>query len=196
MRRCNPLESLHLSSPGKRTSKVLITPGTWWPAGYNIIIIIIITIQTAGAKASFESISVIHVYSLQPNTLQDLHALLDVNREILSSYGHEDPLEYGKQWGMIQNEHVKRRKTLKPPPPAAANAAPRPSSSTQEPPQQNETDKGATLSKLPSLQKSEEKAEKPPAQRKKGDLFSSFAKAKPKAKTEEAVSSSQTTFPS
>lgn len=61
----------------------------------------------ADAKATFESISSIHIYSLQPNTLQDLNVLIDVGREIVTTYGHEDPLEFGKQWGMIQNPHVK-----------------------------------------------------------------------------------------
>jgi DNA polymerase delta subunit 3 len=117
-----------------------------------------------------------------------LNALVDVSREILSSYGHEDPLEHGKQWGMIQNEHVKRRKTTRPPPPAPAPvpAAPKPSSTTQEPSQKNDSDQGAA-SKPPSQQRGEGKAENPPPQRKKGDLFSSFAKTKPKAKTENAA---------
>lgn len=139
----------------------------------------------------------IHVYSLQTNALQDLNALSDVSREILSTYGHEDPLEHGKQWGIIQNEYVKRRKAMRPPPPAAAPApaAPKPSSTTQEVPQKNESDQGTT-SKPPPQQKSEVKAEKPAPQRKKGDLFSSFAKTKPKAKTDaaagaESVSASQ-----
>lgn len=144
--------------------------------------------RTTGAKASFESISMIHVYSLQANALQDLNALVDVSREILSSYGHEDPLEHGKHWGMIQNEHVKRRKATRPPPPAAAPApaAPKPSSTTQEPSQKSDSDQGTT-SKPPPPQKSEGKAEKPAPQRKKGDLFSSFAKTKPKAKTGSAA---------
>jgi DNA polymerase delta subunit 3 len=136
----------------------------------------------------------IHVYSLQVNALQDLNALSDVGREILSSYGHEDPLEHGKQWGLIQNEHVKRRKATRPPPPAAAPAAPKPSAPTQEPPQK-ESDQ-ETTSKPPPQQKNEGKPEKPAPQRKKGDLFSSFAKTKPKTKTEsaagaESVSASQ-----
>jgi DNA polymerase delta subunit 3 len=137
----------------------------------------------------------IHVYSLQVNALQDLNALSDVTRDILSSYGHEDPLEHGKHWGMIQNEHVKRRKATRPPPPAAAPAAPKPSSTTQEP-SQKESDQETTSKPPPPQQKSEGKPEKPAPQRKKGDLFSSFAKTKPKAKTEsaagaESVSASQ-----
>lgn len=61
----------------------------------------------AGAKASFESISSIYVYSLQPTVLQDLNVLTDVSREMLANHAQEDPLEYGKQWGMIQNTNVK-----------------------------------------------------------------------------------------
>ena len=48
-----------------------------------------------------------HVYSLQPTVLQDLNVLTDASRELSSTYANEDPLEYGKQWGMIQNSHVK-----------------------------------------------------------------------------------------
>jgi DNA polymerase delta subunit 3 len=59
------------------------------------------------AKSTFQSISTIHVYSLQPTALPDLNVLVDANREILSTHGQEDPLECGKQWGMIQNRNVK-----------------------------------------------------------------------------------------
>lgn len=137
----------------------------------------------------------IHVYSLQANALQDLNSLSDVSREIHSSHGHEDPLEHGKQWGMIQNKHVKRRKGTKPPPPAAApvSAVPKSNSTTQEPPQKNESDQGTT-SKPPPQQQSEGKAEKPAPQRKKGDLFSSFAKTKPKTKTDSAGAESVSVF--
>lgn len=61
----------------------------------------------ADAKAIFESISSIYVYSLQPAVLQDLNVLTDVSREMLANHAQEDPLEYGKQWGMIQNTNVK-----------------------------------------------------------------------------------------
>lgn len=61
----------------------------------------------ADAKLTFQSISTIHVYSLQPTALPDLNVLVDANREIASTHGQEDPLECGKQWGMIQNRNVK-----------------------------------------------------------------------------------------
>lgn len=39
--------------------------------------------------------------------LQDLNVLTDVSREMRATYAHEDPLEYGRQWGMIENKNVK-----------------------------------------------------------------------------------------
>lgn len=59
------------------------------------------------AKATFQSISTIHVYSVQPTALQDLNVLTDVSREIATAYAQDDPLECGQQWGMIQNLNVK-----------------------------------------------------------------------------------------
>lgn len=59
------------------------------------------------AKSTFQSISTIHVYSLEPTALPDLNVLVDANREIASTHAQDDPLECGKQWGMIQNRNVK-----------------------------------------------------------------------------------------
>lgn len=59
------------------------------------------------AKATFESIASVYIYSLQPTILQDLNGLTDVARETVADYAHEDPLEYGRKWGMIQNSNVK-----------------------------------------------------------------------------------------
>jgi hypothetical protein len=67
----------------------------------------LVTNSSVDAKSTFESISSIHIYSLQPTVLQDLNVLTDVHREMLAAHAHEDPLEYGKQWGMIQNKNVK-----------------------------------------------------------------------------------------
>ena len=61
----------------------------------------------ADAKALFETVQSIHLYSLQPSPLTDLHALTDVARDITTIYAKEDPLEYGKMYGVIQNKNVK-----------------------------------------------------------------------------------------
>lgn len=141
----------------------------------------------ADAKATFDSISMIYVYSLQPNTLQDLNVLVDVSREILTSFGNEDPLELGKYWGMIQNENVRRRKTAKPPAPAivAPPKAEAPKKETAQP--KPET---ANASKTSSQKPETKTNEKAPVRGKKGDLFSSFANAKAKLKKEDSAASS------
>ncbi|KAL4733264.1 DNA polymerase subunit Cdc27 [Aspergillus similis] len=143
------------------------------------------------AKSTFESISSIYIYSLQPTILQDLNVLTDVSREMLVNHAQEDPLEYGKQWGMIQNKNVKRRTSARPPPPPSSTVpAKRPVQSEPLQPRIAET-KNEELPKplqrqnSASSAKSNEKA--PPAKKEKGSLFSSFAKAKPKLKKEDSA---------
>ncbi|KAF5866455.1 hypothetical protein ETB97_012007 [Aspergillus alliaceus] len=147
------------------------------------------------AKATFESISSIYIYSLQPTVLQDLNVLTDVCREVLSNHSQEDPLEYGKQWGMIQNKNVKRRTGTRPPLPSPAPATttskpiipskrPSESSSQANPMSKKEENVG---SEQPSAQESAPSTSKPTektatVKREKSNLFSSFAKAKPKQK--------------
>ncbi|KAJ5648040.1 hypothetical protein N7490_004412 [Penicillium lividum] len=147
------------------------------------------------AKATFKSISTIHVYSVQSTVLQDLNVLTDVAREVATANVQDDPLECGKQWGMIQNRHVKRRTATRPPPPAAAPKASAPAPKIKpEPtvpakrPLQSETSVKAEAktedSKLqPSSANNVQSSAKSTAsapKREKGNLFSSFAKAKPK----------------
>ncbi|KAJ5811512.1 hypothetical protein N7474_007813 [Penicillium riverlandense] len=146
------------------------------------------------AKSTFESVSTIHVYSVQPTVLQDLNVLTDVTRETWSAHVHEDPLELGKQWGMIQNTHVQRRTGARPPPPLAPAAKAAETSESTVPakrPFQKEappkkTDERASKQSTPASdsQSSAKPATKAP-KREKSDLFSSFAKAKPKPKKAE-----------
>ena len=70
-------------------------------------------------KAQFEDLGSIHIYSLEPGTINDLQILTDCNREISSKYASEDPLQSSRQYGIIQNANVKRRSTRRQPPPAA-----------------------------------------------------------------------------
>lgn len=53
-----------------------------------------------------------HIYSVEPSTLQDLNTLTDVCRELASAHAQDDPLECGQEWGMIQNRNVKVFDTL------------------------------------------------------------------------------------
>ncbi|GAQ06112.1 hypothetical protein ALT_3433 [Aspergillus lentulus] len=139
----------------------------------------------------------------------DLNVLTDVHREMLAAHAHEDPLEYGKQWGMIQNKNVKRRTGMRPP---AAAPAPKSAAPSKRPSQEEATQKVKSESKkaedaAPTSQpKPEEKppvkpsAKTAPLKREKSDLFSSFAKAKPKQKKEgsatPAVSGAESAEPS
>ncbi|CAG8235222.1 unnamed protein product [Penicillium salamii] len=155
------------------------------------------------AKATFQSISFIHVYSLEPSTLPDLNVLVDASRENASTHAQDDPLECGKQWGMIQNHNVKRRTGPRPPPapaakaPAAKAPAVKPKSSTEStvpakrplqkeaPPAKAEAskpDESKSQSASAPVSQASSKASSKPAPSKKGSLFSSFAKAKPKTK--------------
>ncbi|KAJ5812946.1 DNA polymerase subunit Cdc27 [Penicillium robsamsonii] len=156
------------------------------------------------AKSTFQSISTIHVYSLEPTALPDLNVLVDSNREIARTHGQEDPLEFGKQWGMIQNRNVKRRTGARPPPPAAP-AVKAPAAEASKPsiestvPAKRPLQKEASSSKVEAAKSDEPKSEPssaansqasskpsgktaPAKQKGNGNLFSSFAKAKPKTK--------------
>ncbi|KAJ6119746.1 Six-hairpin glycosidase [Penicillium sp. IBT 18751x] len=153
------------------------------------------------AKATFQSISTIHVYSVQPTALQDLNMLTGVCREIATAHAQDDPLGCGKEWGMIQNRNVKRRTGARPPPPAAAPAPKTKTESTI--PTKRPLEKSAPVAKAevkdeeaksqPSSasnsQTSSKAAAKPALKREKSNLFSSFAKAKPKPKTATPVDS-------
>lgn len=78
------------------------------------------------AKARFESISGVHIYSLQVNGVKDLQVLTECNRRVAADYATEDPLKEWKQYGVVQNKDVRRRTRGQPPPPplAAVKAAP------------------------------------------------------------------------
>ncbi|GAB1210972.1 hypothetical protein ATERTT37_000082 [Aspergillus terreus] len=149
------------------------------------------------AKASFESISFVYVYSLEPATLQDLNVLADVRQEMLSTYGKDDPLELGAQWGMIQSKTVKRRTGMRPPIPTpepktvpAKRPAQEDKPQKKPEPEPKKEESGSEKPSKPSTRESTPASSKPtektaPAKREKGSLFSSFAKAKPKQKKEE-----------
>lgn len=61
------------------------------------------------AKASFDTITGIHIYSVQAKGLGDIHTLAERKREFAADHALEDPLKEWKQYGVIQNPNVKRR---------------------------------------------------------------------------------------
>jgi DNA polymerase delta subunit 3 len=75
------------------------------------------------AKATFEQITGIHVYSLAAGGLSDLNSLTECNRKIAVECASEDPLQVWKQYGTIQNPNVKRRTQKRPPPPPSTSVA-------------------------------------------------------------------------
>lgn len=144
--------------------------------------------------------------------------LTDICREIATAHAQDDPLECGQQWGMIQNRNVKvdiiippgyyskltdlqRRTGARPPP---AQAAPEPktkpestvpakrplekSAPAKQPDSKVQEPKSQPTSASDS-QSSSKPAAKPAPKREKSDLFSSFAKAKPKQKTSKPAES-------
>lgn len=61
------------------------------------------------AKALFDTITGIHIYSVQAKGLGDIHTLTECNRKVAADDALEDPLKEWKQYGVIQNPNVKRR---------------------------------------------------------------------------------------
>ncbi|OAL45212.1 hypothetical protein IQ07DRAFT_684177 [Pyrenochaeta sp. DS3sAY3a] len=60
-------------------------------------------------RATFEDEVTIHIYSLEPGPLENLHALCACNLEVAMTYASEDPMERWRTYGDIQNPYIKRR---------------------------------------------------------------------------------------
>jgi len=133
------------------------------------------------AKEEFEEINSVFVYSLESGPIKDTQLLTTCNRDIVTQFSSEDPIESYKKYGIPHNPNVKRRNKKGAPPPAApavAKAAPKPA-----------TIKETVIPTTKSKQVSEQsKAQKPAAdtnastpalRRGDSDLFKSFAKTKP-----------------
>jgi DNA polymerase delta subunit 3 len=153
------------------------------------------------AKATFEQITCIHVYSLAAGGLSDLSSLSECNRKIAVEYASEDPLLAWKQYGTIQNPNVKRRTQKRPLPAASAPApkeAPKPKTTPALEKQTSKAsnDSGPDSAKAtPVPEKNTDATKKKtvtkPAtvKRQPTDLFKSFAKGANKAKVASAESS-------
>ncbi|PYH85913.1 hypothetical protein BO82DRAFT_141996 [Aspergillus uvarum CBS 121591] len=146
------------------------------------------------AKATFQSIASIYVYSLQPTVLQDLNVLTDVARETLVNHAQEDPLEHGLSWGMIQNRNVKRRTGARPPVPAPAPAPAKSAAPAKKPTtetKQEEPKSQQSLKREDSVSSTRSTEKTAPVKKEKSSIFSSFAKVKAKPKkVEEATPAS------
>ena len=158
------------------------------------------------AKAQFETITGIHIYSLQAKGLNDIHTLTECNRKVATDYASEDPLKEWKQYGIIQNPNVKRRERRNGPPPVAAapakkaepvkaKVAPAPAPPALS--RQASTNSNASTKATAEPTKA---ASKPTANRKdSSSIFKSFAKgaaASAAAKTKKAESQQSSNAPS
>ncbi|ODH48038.1 hypothetical protein GX48_05885 [Paracoccidioides brasiliensis] len=156
------------------------------------------------AKSQFQTIFSIFMHSVQPTRVQDLNVMSDIGHDIFESQ-IEDPLEYGKIYGMILNKNVMRRSGVPPPapPPAAPAAAitkPKPKPVNAEepsrptkqevPPLPPARAKDATSqpsSRVPSWQGAATAAESGSSSLKRGlsgNIFQAFARSKAKVKKE------------
>jgi len=66
-------------------------------------------------KEQYEQITAIHIYSLSSARLIDLQTLTENNRAVFADHhAKQDPLIHNKDYGIIQNTHVRRRTGKRP----------------------------------------------------------------------------------
>ncbi|KAL8796430.1 MAG: hypothetical protein Q9182_007389, partial [Xanthomendoza sp. 2 TL-2023] len=162
-------------------------------------------------KARFDGKFSIHVYSLGPSTIQDMHILSDCNRAAAAQYAADDPLQEGRQYGTIQNARVKRRTGPRPLPPQSASimgkgsSGPRASTrvakveiaaaKVESPKALQGQASGRGEVKLKNEARQQSSQEKKPApkapamKREQSDIFKSFSKPQPKTSRENTQSS-------
>lgn len=159
------------------------------------------------AKATFENITGIHVYSLAAGGLSDLNSLTECNRKIAVDYASEDPLVAWKQYGTIQNPNVKRR-TQKRAPPAPAPVVKETVAKPKLTPALEKQASKASNESAPNSAKAtpvpeknadasnKQTATKPTTNRRQAsDIFKSFAKGANKAKKPASTESSAAPSP-
>ncbi|CAG5161186.1 uncharacterized protein ALTATR162_LOCUS5977 [Alternaria atra] len=158
-------------------------------------------------RSEFEEGFTAHIYSLEPGPLEILGVLSLCNREVVSEYTDEDPLERWRAYGSIRNQHIKRRTAKYAPPTASSKPAANlvikstakatttlgakekeKSASTQRGSTSEDNTSGRSTpqpSAAPSTLKRSDSKSGAKKDKATGDLFKSFAKAKPKAKEAE-----------
>ncbi|KAH0402574.1 hypothetical protein KCU89_g3008, partial [Aureobasidium melanogenum] len=163
------------------------------------------------AKSTFDHVLSIHVYSIQPSKINDLHVLTECNRAIMAAAINEDLLDTYKQYGVIQNAQVKRRSmrnqhhqkeqpAQKATPSNLDTKAAKSMFSSSRPAAKKDVSKDTTNSAKStpdSSQASTQASAKPaatktaPLKREGSSLFKAFAKAKPKTLSQATESSTE-----
>ncbi|OAG10063.1 uncharacterized protein CC84DRAFT_1138243 [Paraphaeosphaeria sporulosa] len=155
-------------------------------------------------KSGFEEITSIHIYSLEPGPIENLNLLAVCNQEIARSHASGDPLERWRDYGSIQNPYIKRRTTKYAPAMAkpttkatvkATAAVSAPNEGSKQGPavaarkeSTPEESKSGRSTPQPGPTASLKRSDSKTMTKKDasvGNLFKSFAKAKPKAKEAE-----------
>ncbi|KAH8728676.1 DNA polymerase subunit Cdc27 [Phaeosphaeriaceae sp. PMI808] len=152
-------------------------------------------------RAEFDGEPSIHIYSLEPSAIENLGILAACNQEAATESTDEDPMNRWKIYGSIQNPYVKRR-TAKFTPPTTLTSKPTVKPVPKPDPvfktkakdvtiptrggttsEGNASNRSTPQSSAGSgtLKRSDSKSGARKSQT-AGDLFKSFAKAKPKAK--------------
>lgn len=104
--------------------------------------------QLKAVQEQYEHISSIHIYSLSPVRIQDLATLTDTGRAVFADYhAKQDPLIHNKDYGIIQNPHVWRRKGKRPVNVEAEPAQPKVQPKAQPKPQPKKEEKPNLFSK-------------------------------------------------
>ncbi|MCJ1316115.1 hypothetical protein MMC15_001435 [Xylographa vitiligo] len=153
-------------------------------------------------KEQYDTISSVHVYSLEPNPIRDLQVLSDVKRDIAAKYALEDPLLVGPRYGTIGNPGVKRRTRPRPSLVAAASTVAsepkieiKPVSSAIAATLSENVQTGQvqilveTKHEQPKDANRRSASKKPALKREQSDIFKSFSKPKRKMKREGTESS-------
>ena len=149
------------------------------------------------AKAKYDRLTAIHIYSLGPTSIQNIHLLTECGRQISVRHANEDPLIHNKEYGIIQNPGVRRRKGRRPPPApaviepkpvvaAAAAAAKKPGTTEPAPVAATKRDSTSSRPTTPAVGDSRPASskvpdKKPTLKKENSDIFKAFAK-KPPAK--------------
>lgn len=142
-------------------------------------------------KAQFETITSIHIYSLSPSRISDLQTLTDTGRNVFADHhSKQDPLIHNKDYGIIQNPHVRRRKGKRPMNVNAPQPKIQPTKEEkQKPSMKQENSKEEATASRPSSRDSTTTQEstsktKPNLKRDASSLFKAFAKQGTKPKLE------------
>lgn len=142
-------------------------------------------------RAQFETITSIHIYSLSPGRIPDLQSLSDTARSIFADHhSKQDPLIHNKDYGIIQNPHVRRRKGKRPmnvnaPQPKIQPAKEeKPNPTVKQEPKNEDTSTSRPSSRDSTATQESSSKTKPALKRDGSSLFKAFAKQSAKPKLE------------